>query len=92
MNQSIALPEVGFVRLPTILQLFPVSRSSWWAGVKAGNYPAGRKLSPHVTAWKVEDIRALLQRTGGTTEQATASASPACRVVKKAPTKTRVSA
>ena len=55
-----ALPETGFVRLPLILSVFPVSRSAFWAGVKAGKYPQPVKLSERTTAWRVEDIRALI--------------------------------
>lgn len=55
-----ALPETGFVRLPLILSVFPVSRSAFWAGVKAGKYPKPVKLSERTTAWRVEDIRALI--------------------------------
>lgn len=55
------LPDTGFLRLPVVLKLFPVSKSTWWAGVKSGRFPQGHKLSERVTAWKVEDIRALIQ-------------------------------
>jgi len=54
------LPETGFVRLPSILQVYPVSRSHWWAGVKEGRYPKPVKLGPKITAWRVEDIRGLI--------------------------------
>jgi predicted DNA-binding transcriptional regulator AlpA len=54
------LPDSGFVRLPTILAVFPVSRSTWWAGVQSGKYPQSVKLSERVTAWRAEDIRSLL--------------------------------
>ncbi len=54
------LPEVGFLRLPKVLECIPISRSSWWAGVKSGKYPKGIKLGPKTTAWRVEDIRELL--------------------------------
>lgn len=57
------LPETGFVRLPTILNVFPVGRSTWWAGVKDGRYPKAVKLSERVTCWRAEDILALIQRT-----------------------------
>lgn len=63
------LPEHGFVRLPTILQVYPVSRASWWAGVKAGTLPAGVLLSARVRAWAVEDIRRLIAEA----KQATAA-------------------
>ena len=59
---SAAIPEMGFVRLPQILAVFPICKSSWWAGVKSGLYPAPVKLSANVTAWRVEDIRALIER------------------------------
>ena len=59
-----SLPDTGFVRLPVVLKLFPVSKSTWWAGVKTGRFPQGHKLSERVTAWKAEDIRALIQKGG----------------------------
>lgn len=59
MNNYI-LPKTGFVRLPNILKVFPVSKSTWWAGVKNGRYPQPVKLSPKITAWKVEDIHTLI--------------------------------
>ncbi len=55
------LPETGFVRLPVILRVFPVGKSTWWAGVKEGRYPQPVKLGPRITAWRVEDIRALIE-------------------------------
>lgn len=58
------LPETGFVRLPQILAVYPVSRSAFWAGVKDGRYPAPVKLSPRCTAWRVEDIRMLIENIG----------------------------
>ena len=54
-----------FLRLPQVLARFPVSPSSWWAGVKKGRYPAGVKLSENTTAWHSDDIDALIQRTRG---------------------------
>lgn len=56
------LPQTGFVRLPQILKVFPVSKSTWWAGVKDGRFPKPVKLSTRVTAWCVEDINALIER------------------------------
>lgn len=54
------LPQVGFVRLPQVLSVIPVSRSTWWAWIKAGKAPAGTKLSPRITAWRVDQIREVL--------------------------------
>lgn len=64
------LPESGLVRLaqiignkradPPIPSIIPVSKSTWWAGVRSGRFPSPVKLGPRITAWRVEDIRALL--------------------------------
>ena len=64
MQKPTDLPETGFVRLRAILALFPIGKSSWWAGVKEGRYPQPFKLGPHTTAWRVEDIRDLIERMG----------------------------
>ena len=42
--------------------LIPVSKTTWWEGVKSGRYPAAVKLSERCTAWRVEDIRALIDK------------------------------
>lgn len=66
------LPETGFLRLtqiigdstaePPIPAIIPVSKSTWWAGVRTGRYPQPiRTLGARITAWRVEDIRALIQ-------------------------------
>ena len=59
MNQS--FPQEGFVRLPQILSVIPVSASTWWRGVKSGKYPQPVKLGERTTAWRVEDIRTLIE-------------------------------
>lgn len=68
------LPQQGFVRLKAIIGddhtpgVYPVSKSSWFQGIKEGRYPAPVRLGPRTVAWKADDIRALI-------EQATAPAS-----------------
>jgi len=59
------LPETGFLRLPKVLEIVPVSKSTWWAGVREGRYPKPVKLSANVTAWRATDIRELIERLGG---------------------------
>ena len=64
MNQPRpTLPETGFVRLPQILTLIPISRSAWWAGIREGKFPQGIKLGNKTTVWRAEDIRNLIERT-----------------------------
>jgi prophage regulatory protein len=62
---ALPLPEKGFVRLPSILAVYPISRASWWNGVKSGIYPAAIKLGPGTTVWRAEDIWELLRKTEG---------------------------
>lgn len=59
-----SLPETGYIRLPQVLSLIPVSKSTWWAGIKKNRFPKGVKLSERTTAWRVEDIRKLIESVG----------------------------
>ena len=59
---SYELPDTGFLRLPQVLALIPVSRSSWWLGIRAGRYPVPVKLGARSTAWRAEDIRTLIEQ------------------------------
>lgn len=54
--------EEGLLRLPDVLKRFPVSRSTWWAGVKSGKFPKSVKIGPRMTAWRSSDIETLIKR------------------------------
>jgi prophage regulatory protein len=59
-----SLPETGFIRLANLLAPegpIPVSKSTWWLGVKTGRFPKPVKLGPRITAWRAEDIRTLIR-------------------------------
>lgn len=56
------LPETGFLRLHQVLSLIPLGKTCWWEGVKNGRFPKPVKLSERCTAWRVEDIRDLIQQ------------------------------
>jgi prophage regulatory protein len=63
MQTKATLPAEGYVRLSQIIGPtgpIPISRSSWWAGVKSGRYPQPLKLGPRTTVWRVEQIRELI--------------------------------
>lgn len=61
MTNTHCLPEAGFLRLPDVLKLYPIGKSTWWAGVKSGRHPRPVKLASRISAWRVEDIRALIE-------------------------------
>jgi predicted DNA-binding transcriptional regulator AlpA len=60
-----SIPETGFIRLPAVLSLIPVSKTTWWQGCKSGRFPAPVKLGPRTTCWKVTEIRALIAKLAG---------------------------
>ena len=67
MQNNLLPEEAAFVRLHTILKLFPISRSAWLEGIKSGHFPRPVRLGKRITAWRVEDIRKLINgnETGG---------------------------
>ena len=70
---KLPLPESvdGFLRLPQVLELVPVSRSGWWQGVKEKRYPQPVKLSPRVTVWKKSEIIYFVERMTAESKQGT---------------------
>lgn len=65
------LPEAGYVRLAQILgnpkadppvpPILPICKSSWYAGIKSGIYPAPILISPRTAVYPVEAIRRLIE-------------------------------
>ena len=62
MNTIPTISATGFLRLPQVLALIPVSKSAWWVGIKEGRFPAPVKVSARTTAWRAEDINTLIDR------------------------------
>ena len=62
MTQTI--PTTGFLRLSQVLNFIPISKSAWWDGCKSGRFPKPVKLAPRTTAWRAEDIAALVKQLG----------------------------
>lgn len=75
VTTSNQFPETGFLRIwqiigdkkanPPIPAIIPISRSSFLAGVKSGKFPQPVKLGERTTAWRVEDIRNLVNSFAG---------------------------
>ena len=57
-----ALSNSAYLRLPQILELIPIGRSTWWLWVSQGKAPKGVKLGPRTTAWKASEIQQLLDK------------------------------
>jgi predicted DNA-binding transcriptional regulator AlpA len=63
-NKLLQIREDRLLRLRQVLELIPVSKSAWWAGVASGRYPASVKLTEKTTCWRLSDIMALIDQAG----------------------------
>lgn len=64
----------GFLRLPQIIgdkkseppipALLPISRSSFYAGVKEGRYPQPLRLGKRCAVWRAAEIYAYIESVG----------------------------
>ncbi|WP_434718125.1 AlpA family phage regulatory protein [Paraburkholderia sp. A1BS-2L] len=52
----------SLLRLPEVLALIPVSRATWYAGIKTGRYPQPVSLGPRCSAWRASDIQRLVSQ------------------------------
>jgi prophage regulatory protein len=67
-----SLPETGFCKLWQIVgdkkrnipAVLPISRSTFLSRVKDGIYPRPIRLGARAVAWRVEDIRSLIEKMG----------------------------
>ena len=62
MSEQNLLQGTGYLRISQILEIIPVSKSTWWAGVKTGRFPQSIKIGPRITVWRVEDIRNFIEQ------------------------------
>ena len=62
------LPEQALLRLPQVLSLIPVGKSTFWRWCAEGKAPKPIKLGKKTTVWKSRDIAAYiteLEKHGG---------------------------
>lgn len=64
------LPTIGFLSLrdvigdDTTVGIIPVSPAVWYEGVAEGRYPKPVRIAKRRVAYRVEDIKALVERLG----------------------------
>lgn len=76
--QTLALPSEGLAKLPAVINATGLSRSTIYARVKLGEFPAPVKLGERSVAWPVESVRAWIAgriEHGQTQASATAKAA-----------------
>ena len=50
------------LRLQQVLERIPVSKSTWWAGVKTGRFPEAIRMGERCTMWRESDIDAWIEK------------------------------
>lgn len=55
------------IRLNEVLFLLPISKSTWWKGVREKRYPQPVKLGNRITCWRLDEIVPLAEH--GLTEE-----------------------
>lgn len=53
--------QIRLLRLPDVLRIIPVARSTWWSWVAAGIAPSPVRLG-RTTAWRYCDLLALIEQ------------------------------
>jgi predicted DNA-binding transcriptional regulator AlpA len=59
-TEVINLDMPGFQRLESVLQIIPVSRAAWYAGVAEGRYPPGVQIGKRSVAWSNASLKKLI--------------------------------
>jgi predicted DNA-binding transcriptional regulator AlpA len=56
------LPDSANVRQPVVQALFACSAATVWRMVQRKKLPAPRKITPHISAWNVGELRNFLSK------------------------------
>jgi predicted DNA-binding transcriptional regulator AlpA len=52
----------GFLRLPQVMQLIPIGKTSIYEKIRKGEFPAQIKLGTKTSVWRREDIDAYIKK------------------------------
>ena len=66
---AMQLPTTGMGRAKDILPFLPFSKTTLFEWSKDGRFPAGKKLSPTMTAWSYADVHEWLNSHTSTTSE-----------------------
>ena len=61
-KKHVTAQKFGLWRLPTVLEIVGLCRTSWLDGVREGRYPRPIKISKRAVAWKSESVLAVLEK------------------------------
>lgn len=60
VSKPIPDDPLALVRLPSVLAVLGISKTSFYEGIKTGKYPSGKLLSQRCRVWSAAQIRDLL--------------------------------
>ena len=60
-EQQVLIPGRLLREKQFVGSILPISRASWWAGVKSGRFPQAIRLGSRTTCWRSEDIIKLIE-------------------------------
>jgi prophage regulatory protein len=60
---NVVLVRLRYIVGPT--GVLPISRSTFYAGIKAGRYPPPKRLGPRVSVWSKSEIDDLCRQLSG---------------------------
>ena len=63
MERLLRIKDIVGDRSTGVPPMIPISKSSWWAGVAEGKFPAPIKLGARTTCWRETDVLALIRGT-----------------------------
>lgn len=70
MPAQYLLEAGGLLRLPQVLALVGVSKSTWWKLVRDGRAPQAVKLGDRCTCWRAAEVASFIARAGQPEPQA----------------------
>ena len=59
-GMPVVMPSEGFVRLPVVIAVLGIGKTTFRRGIREGRFPKPVKIGPRSSAWRVEDIRATI--------------------------------
>ena len=62
LGQFDSLPDSSVVRLPVVMALFGVSRTTVWRSSKSGHLPKPTRFTPGAAVWNVGELRRVLNK------------------------------
>ena len=62
LQLSNAAIDARLIRLPEVLKIYPLGKTSWYAGIKSGLFPRPKKLhGGRAVAWYEHEVIALAE-------------------------------